>query len=604
MALVLGDLHAALGVELGGHVVVDRRRGDQDRAGVHALATRQALDGEGGVDDAAVVGIRVVGVHEVLAEEVLLALHLVHRELELGGGVRGDHLGQALALEDREVEHAGGVVDGLLGLDRGVGDNVADAVSTVELADMLDDLEPSLIVEVHIDIRHLRALEGQEPLEHEAVLQGVEGRDVHGVGNDGAGRRATAGSHADAVLLGPPDVLLDDQEVVGEALGADDVVLVLEALADVDAVHGLAVPVITVAHGQSRLALGAEPLLGGLSLLEVREFGQEHRRPVELVVALGRDLERVVAGLGAPGEELAHLVLALEVELGPLHVLAVALVDLGVGADAGQGVLDGGVLAPEVVDVVGGHDLDVELSCELDELLIELAVVVAIAEGKAVVLDLDVEVLAEDVLKSPGPLLGLGHVVVEDELGDDALDAGALADDALVVLLEHIEGGTGPVVKHLVGGLRHHLHEVDVAALVLGQKDQVEAALPRSLFDLVVGDEVGLATEDRFDQGSRLLGPDGGQRLLLVVRGPRRLPGGDVALPLGVHQVVWPRIGSIRLGLLEVPVLGEALEVVRPLLEVLLGRVVAAAGQVEVRDAEHVAVVGQGHGRHPELDRA
>ena len=44
MTLVLGNLDAALGVELGGHVLVDGVAADQNGARVHALATGEALD--------------------------------------------------------------------------------------------------------------------------------------------------------------------------------------------------------------------------------------------------------------------------------------------------------------------------------------------------------------------------------------------------------------------------------------------------------------------------------------------------------------------------------------------------------------------------------
>ena len=57
MAFVLGDLHAALSIELGGHVLVHRVAADEHRAGMHTLATREALDGERRVDDAVRVGI-------------------------------------------------------------------------------------------------------------------------------------------------------------------------------------------------------------------------------------------------------------------------------------------------------------------------------------------------------------------------------------------------------------------------------------------------------------------------------------------------------------------------------------------------------------------
>ena len=88
--------------------------------------------------------------------------------------------------------------------------------------------------------------------------------------------------------------------ILGKALGADDVVLVLKALANVDAIDLLAVPVVAIANGQALLALLAKALLGRLALQEPRELGQEHGRPVQLEVALLRDFQGVVARLGAP----------------------------------------------------------------------------------------------------------------------------------------------------------------------------------------------------------------------------------------------------------------------------------------------------------------
>lgn len=91
-------------------------------------------------------------------------------------------------------------------------------LGAVELANVLHDLEAPLIVEVHIDIGHLGTLRGQEPLEHQAVLERVERGDVHGVGDDSAGGRATAGADADAIVLGPLHVLGNNQKVGGKAL--------------------------------------------------------------------------------------------------------------------------------------------------------------------------------------------------------------------------------------------------------------------------------------------------------------------------------------------------------------------------------------------------
>ena len=164
------------------------------------------------------------------------------------------------------------------------------------------------------------------------------------------------------------------------------------------------------------------------------------------------------------------------------------------------------------MDVVGADDLDAQLVGDLDEVLVQLAVVPAVRELEPVVLDLHVEVVAKDVLEGARPLAGSLDVALDDTLLDDALDAGALADQPLVVALEHVQGGAGLVVHHLVpGGLRHALYEVDVASLVLGEEDEVIAPLLGATLDAVIGDEVGLAAEDGLDLEAGAVGPDGGE---------------------------------------------------------------------------------------------
>ena len=168
-------------------------------------------------------------------------------------------------------------------------------------------------------------------------------------------------------MLGPAHILGDDEEVGGKALVADDLVLELEALADVHAVDRFAVPIVTVTLGEALLALAPELALVRLARVEQRVVWQDDAVPVELDVALLSDLEGVVARLGAVREQCAHLVLGLHVELRALHADAVGVVDLGAGADAHDDVLDGGVVAREVVEIVGGDDLDAHLLGDLDE---------------------------------------------------------------------------------------------------------------------------------------------------------------------------------------------------------------------------------------------
>ena len=465
-----------------------------------------------------------------------------------------------------------------------------DLLGAVELAHVLDDLEATLIVEVHIDIGHLGTLRGEEPLEHQAVLERVERRDVHGVGDDGTRRRATARADADAVVLGPLHVLRHDQEVRGEALVADDLVLVLEALLDVHAADLARGPVVAVVLAQALLALATELALVRLARVEQREAREDDLVPVELDVALVRQLEGVLAGLRAPGEEGAHLLLALHVELATLHAHAVLVVNLRVHADAHHEVLRGGVLAREVVEVIRADDLEIERVGQLHQLLVELAVRHAVLEGQAMVLDLDVEVAGgEDLLEGAGPLEGLVRLPAQDGARDDAGDARCRSDDALGVSAEHLERRAGLVVEAANGRVAHHLHEVDVAGLVLGKQDHVVELGLMVAREGVIRREVGLAAEDGLHERARL-------HLVEVAAG---LVRGDVDLPLRVCLGL-----LLRVGLHDLAALGVVLLVMEPLLPIRLLVVVLGALEVEVGHTIHIAVIRDGDGGHLEVDGA
>ena len=392
-----------------------------------------------------------------------------------------------------------------------------DVVGAVAAAHVVDHLEATLIVEVHIDIGHLGTLGRQESLEHEAVLEGVEGGDVHGVGHDGAGGRATAGPHADAVLLGPLHVVGHDEEVGGKALVADDLVLVLEALHHVGA-GGLVV--LAVVAAQARLGVAAELALVGLSLVKAGVARQDDLVKVEVdagllvehVVGAGAalhgDLDRVVAGLLVDAQGRAHLLLGLHVELVVLEPHAVGVVDLLVHADAHHGVLGGGVFLQEIVEVVGGDGLEAELLGQGVEVAVELHLGHARVGSDALVLQLDVEVVvAKDAAEGLGPLDRRLAVTAVEALWDDARDAGGGGDDAVVVVAQHVDGHAGLVVEAARGRLRDDVHEVDVALVVFGQQQHVVELRLAVARKGCVGGEVDLAAEDGLDAVLGTLAP-------------------------------------------------------------------------------------------------
>ena len=85
-------------------------------------------------------------------------------------------------------------------------------------------------MEVHVDVGHLLALQVQEALEDQAVLQRVDVGDAQAVEHHAGGGGAADPEQYLAVADEGDDVP-DHQEVVGEAGVADDVQLVFQAFA-------------------------------------------------------------------------------------------------------------------------------------------------------------------------------------------------------------------------------------------------------------------------------------------------------------------------------------------------------------------------------------
>ena len=198
-----------------------------------AVSTTLLDLGVGLVERAELAALVVAVVRRVedLAERDVLAHHR-----------RRHDLGDAVAHRERVAEHAGGVLDRLLGLDRAVGDDLRDAVVAVLLGDVADDLAAPALVEVHVEVGHRDAVGVEEALEDQPVLERVEVGDAHRVGDHRAGARPAARADPDAVVLGPVDEVGDDEEVAGE----------VHLLDDADLVVGLALHLVRDAAGKRR----------------------------------------------------------------------------------------------------------------------------------------------------------------------------------------------------------------------------------------------------------------------------------------------------------------------------------------------------------------
>ena len=135
---------------------------------------------------------------------------------DLLAGLERNELGDAVAEEVRQVEHAADVANRRLRGHRAERRDLRHGVGAVLLLHVSDHAIAAALAEVDVEVRHRHALGIQESLEDEAVAHGVDVGDAQGVGDERACPGAAAGTHRHAVVLRPVDEIGDDQEVAGE----------------------------------------------------------------------------------------------------------------------------------------------------------------------------------------------------------------------------------------------------------------------------------------------------------------------------------------------------------------------------------------------------
>ncbi len=230
-----------------------------------------------------------------------------------------------------------------------------------------------------------------------------------------------------------------------------------------------------------------------------------------------------------------------------------------------------GVILVDKVDVVGGHHLDAIFGGDAQQLgvdrLLEMeCLVVGARHSGLVALQLEVVVVAENLLVPLHLFFGLGYLPPGDEPGNLAAKAGRAAYQPLGVGAQLRLVCARMEIETLGPGPRHDFHQVVVALEVLGQQYEVTAlvALVATVDQGVVG-HIHLTSEYRLEylflQGRRLGA--------FAVGGLAVAP--LVGLVGGFEEVFDGPFG----------------------LAVFLGHVVE-----ELLDAEHVAMVGQGDAGH------
>ena len=470
--------------ETDGDVIGEGTGSDHHARGVHRCVACQALDARPQLEDLA---------HAlVLAHELLQLRGSLRGIRQRGGHARagGNELGEAIHLSRLHAQRARHVAEGGARLERPEGDDLADRVPAVPLADVLDHLAPSLETEVEVDVRHGHALGVQEPLEQQIELEGVDVGDAQGVRHQRPRCRAAPRPYGDgAVLRGLHDVV-DDQEVARVPGLRDDAQLVVEPLRD-----GAGERIAVAGQGAGARQVDQQVIVGG-ECRRARVLRQEVAL-LEVELAQLRDACGFGDHVGALREERRHLRLGLDVALLAEETKPVGIVQIFARADREQHVVRLRVFLLQVVCVVRGDDGETQLGGQLEHAGGDGALV-----GDSVVLHLQPETIrAEQAREVLGARFGRFVVALPQVQGDLARQTRGQPDQALAVLLQHLAIDPGPAVIALEEGDGRELDQVTVPGAILREQHEMGVSRRRVGRPLALVPaperEVGLEPENR-----------------------------------------------------------------------------------------------------------
>ena len=343
----LGHEHRAAlvasGRALQGHRIGQGFVGNQHPGGVGADVVHDSLQPLGLVDQ---------GVHALVLLVGRLHLRAEPQRVVQRAGLEGHQPGDAVHVAVAHAQGAANVPQRGLGAQGAEGDYLRHPVVAVALDDVVQHLVPPVVLEVQVDVGHLLALQVEEPLEDQAVLQRVHVGDAQAVeGHAGGG----AAPHAKEYVPAAHEV--DDvphhQEVVGELGVVDDLKLVAEPLLRLPARVGVAAPEPFLAQ-LGQVLVGVHAVGGGVA-------GQVGAVEVQLHAAHIGHQPGGLQGLPEVREELLHFLRTLDVVGVVLHPQPLFVLGGGAGLDADVNVLQARVGLTHVVGVVGDDQREFQI---------------------------------------------------------------------------------------------------------------------------------------------------------------------------------------------------------------------------------------------------
>ena len=328
-------------------------RRHNDSAGVHTPLTRQSFKAQGILDD--LVNVRVLFVILSELRGLGVALVILVEDTRNRNVLTHDRWRQGLRqlLPHFEVapQNTRGVLQSLLRLDSTVGNDLRNTVFAVLLLDVLDDFIATTFVKVNVEVGHRNTFGVQEAFEDEPVVEGVELRDLHRVGDHGSCTGTTAGPHADSLALRPVDVVRNRQEVTGEPHLDDDVFLVFSLLT-----HSIRNS-LRESLLKSLFNFLDEPrgLVFPFGHREVRHIRGAFRGGTEVNLASFGNLKRRITGLGQLFPDRAHFFGGTDVVAIAVKFEAIRVRDSRPRVNTQERILDPAVFFLHIVRIVGRY---------------------------------------------------------------------------------------------------------------------------------------------------------------------------------------------------------------------------------------------------------
>ena len=278
--------------------------------------------------------------------------------MEGGGHQLGHHIGFSI----RKVQRTANIPDSATGCHCAKSSDLRHSIRTILTHHIVNDFATAFLAEVRIEVGHTDTLGVQESLENQCVLHGIYFRNVHTVRHNGSRAGATARSNGNAGFLGIADKVPNDEVVVHIPHSTDNADLILQPLHIVGRRIGIAFP--EAIHTQL-----AEIFFIGVAL-RYRERGQMVLIEYEFQVTPIGDPAGIFESLRHMGEQLAQLLLALEVEFLGLEFHTVFVIHGFAGLYTQQNILHRRILTAQVVGIVCDHQRHTGLPGESQHALI------------------------------------------------------------------------------------------------------------------------------------------------------------------------------------------------------------------------------------------